>query len=169
MAFYGTSFLKFNPIRDNIYKLFIDYFGDANFTKMEHNTELSTYYTKIPCGLINLHKYLIVKVKADFFTIGTVKKLSELQWESFQTRLLEQNMKLPIHVYNENKRNELMKYSITLEERGNDAYLYSTNFDNQPIPLNVLLLPKSKSGFDYQKNGTLLVALNTFHTVVVWK
>jgi carbonic anhydrase len=180
MSFFGTTFAKFNPIRDGLYKLFIDYYGDANFTKLEHDSEFSTYYCKISCGLINVHKYLIIKVKADFFTLNTVKKLSELQWESFQTRLLEQNYRLPIHVYTENKRNELMNYIITLTERGENAYLYETSYtttlsqsdsNNQieSVPINVLLLPKGKTGFDYQQKGTLLVALNTFHTVVIWK
>jgi hypothetical protein len=169
MSFFGTTFAKFNPIRDGLYKLFIDYYGDANFTKLEHDSEFSTYYCKISCGLINIHKYLIVKVKADLYTINAVKKLSELQWESFQTRLLEQNYRLPIHIYTENKRNDLMNYMISLTERGENAYLYETSFNGEQVPINVLLLPKGKTGFDYQQKGTLLVALNTFHTIVIWK
>ncbi len=154
----------YNPFKDNVYSLFVQYFGDMIMTKMKDVEQFSVYYAKIQCSLINNYKYLVVFVMKNNDKIMTKMKLSKLEWVYFQTRYLKENMNIETQVYNPRRFEPLMK-NINITERSKGGYTYSVS----DLPIVITLLPKDKGDLDYQPAGNVVVALETFYTIVSWK
>ena len=120
MASYGQALNSgYDPIKDNIYPLFTQYFENPRMTKIKDTDSYSMYMSKIHALLGVEFRYLITFVPGNNFPIGDTKFLTELEWESLQTRTLIDDHKLPFHSYTPVRIRDLDR-RITLVE--SDAF-----------------------------------------------
>ena len=87
MATYGEMIDDYNPMKDDIYKIFSQYFNDPMMTKMKDDNNLSMYVCRLYCLLNRECRYIIVFTEQTQNTIGTLANLSTLEWVSLQTRI----------------------------------------------------------------------------------
>lgn len=154
----------YDPFKDNVYSLFVEYFGDMTMTKIKDVEQFSAYYAKMQCSLINTFKYIVVFALKNNEKVMSEMKLSKLEWIYFQTRHLAENHRLKNQMYNARRFEPLMK-TISITERTKNGYVYSV----ADLPIIITLLPKERGELDYQPSGNVVLALETFHTIVSWK
>ena len=93
MSQFGHRFdTEYDPIKDNVYKLFASIYNNCELTKTKESNGISTYMGKSSCLLINECRYLIATVSNDLNDIGTNKNIRDINWTNFQTRTLKENM-----------------------------------------------------------------------------
>ena len=161
MAFYGENLnTGYDPVRDDIYPLFSQYFENPRMTKIKDIDKYSMYIVKIHALLGVEFRYLIVFVPKNDFPNGDTKFLRQLEWESLQTRTLTDDHKLHFHSYIPQRIPDLDK-KIQLKNNNDQQYLYSVT----DLPLQITLLPQTK-GLNYNSSGTVVSALETYHTLV---
>lgn len=159
MAYYGEIINKdYDPIKEDVYKLFVKYFGNPVMTKIKDINSYTMYMTKIHAMLGIEYRYLIIFTKKN--DIHSTE-LENLKWVSLQTRTLTDEHDIPIHSYTPKRLPELDK-KIKLEKREEKGYIYSVS----ELPLQIILVPKSKSIADYSETGTVIIALETYQTLV---
>jgi hypothetical protein len=109
-------------------------------------------------------RYLIVISYQDFLPKGTVKKLSELKWESFQSRVLKSELGLEDQsIPKEN--NGVFDDQITVYKR--DKSENKVVYQALNVPLIVELVAGKKGSIvDFPDKATLEGALETFQCVV---
>ena len=88
------SFIDVSPF--NIKEELIKYFNNKILIKAKHHNIFGIYYSKINTQQYNKNKFIVVTVPYDNSNIGTTVKLDKLNWNTFQTRTLEQK-DIPIH------------------------------------------------------------------------
>jgi hypothetical protein len=161
MAAYGQPLnYGYDPTRDSIYPLFANYFENPRLFKIKDVGKYSMYMAKIHALLGVEFRYLIAFVPKNSLSSGDEKFLSQLEWESLQTRTLTDEHNLPYHSYNPRRLADLDK-KIWLKEKDEHQYVYSV----EELPIQIILLPRSKS-MDYNPSGTVVPALETYHTLV---
>lgn len=165
MAHYGEILDdSYFPDRDNIYALFVKYFGDLTMHKIKDVQNYSMYAAKIHCLLSTEYRYVIAFVNLDKLPLGNSEQLRNLQWISLQTRSLSDNHNIPIQNYKPRRMPEFMD-RIHLVEHNQRQYTYHS----QKLPLQITMLPRKKGDMEYQPNGTIVSALETFSTVVSFR
>jgi hypothetical protein len=150
--------------RDLVYRAFNLYYGNITLTKVNSlNDQHATYGARI-YSLLAEPRYLIVIAYQDFFPKGTTKKLSEIQWESFQTRVLTTDLGLEDqNIPREN--NGVFDDQITVFKRDKDQK--KVIYQSLNIPVMVELVPGKKGSIvDFPDKATLEGALETFQCVV---
>lgn len=161
MASYGQALNSgYDPIKDNIYPLFTQYFENPRMTKIKDTDSYSMYMSKIHALLGVEFRYLITFVPGNNFPIGDTKFLTELEWESLQTRTLIDDHKLPFHSYTPVRIRDLDR-RITLVE--SDDFHYTYKVEN--LPIQIILLA-TKKGLNYNSSGTVVPALETYQTLI---
>jgi hypothetical protein len=152
---------------DKHYKDFADYFENPYLFKikdeMQRNEVISMYGTKIHTLLGDENRYLFVFVKQDNKPLFTKERLSNLKWISLLTRMTRDEYDLPIHMYVPRRLPSLDKKIFLKKVAG--AYQY----DVSGLPIQITLLPKTKGGVDWNTTGTIVTALETYHTIITWK
>ena len=162
MASYGERLNNgYEPIRDNIYPLFVEYFENPKMTKVKDVGNYSMYIVKIASNLGIEYRYLIVFVIKNDFKLGDNKFLSQLEWQSLQTRTLPDEHHVYTHSYSPVRIPELDK-KITLEKNDNEQYIYGVD----DLPIRITLLPKKGNQSFYNNKGTVVIALETYQTLV---
>ena len=166
MAHYGQLLdAGYDPTKDNLYKLFAQYFNNPIMTKLKNVNGYSMYIAKIYALLGIKHRYIIVFIPEDNHSIGTQEYLENLHWSSLQTRTLTEEHLLSPHTYIPSRFPALNK-KITLIKYDKKQYVYSV----EDLPLIVTLLPSDKSkGIEYNSSGSLVAALETFQTIVSYQ
>jgi hypothetical protein len=163
MAFYGQSLNSgYDPAKDYIYPLFTTYFENPKMIKVKNIDTYSMYITKIHAILGIEFRYLIVFIPSNNLPKGDEKFLGELEWVSLQTRTLTDDHNLSYHSYTPKRLKNLDK-KIHLEHSDDKQYIYSVD----EFPLKVILLPRTK-GINYNSNGTIVSALETYQTLVTF-
>ena len=166
-------------LKQEIYNSIVDYFGDVVFTKINSKstsdgTNYGIYYCKIGCMLCVDNRYLIAIVKEetnphDFYNdhyyeeketipIGSQIYLSNLQWNSFQTRSIDDfesinphNIKLKQQNV-KNNRNVIVDLEMKQSNETQDRVVYDCS-ENYPIVVDIMKRKsKEKSIYD-QMNG----------------
>jgi hypothetical protein len=141
-----------------------DFFEHPVMTKRGNVSGFSKYATQIYCLLSNQYRYIIVFVKEDVFPIEYVQPLSNLKWDSFQTRTLTENFDLPRHNYiPKRKKGFILDSQIkrTKFENGNSEY------SCERLPeFTISLIHTSSDINDYQSDGTLVRAIETYQTLI---
>lgn len=155
----------YNPIRDAIYPLFVQYFGNPLMSKSKDIDDYSMYICKIDALLGIEYRYIIAFVYHDKILPGTQIRLSKLPWLSLQTRTLKDEHNLPPHSYVPRRLSNLDK-KIVLTYKDSEQYVYKA----EGLPIIVTLLPKdstkSKSMMEYNNTGTIVNALETYQTII---
>jgi hypothetical protein len=162
MSHYGELIGQYDPFKQDIYRMFSDYFENPKLTKIKDVNGCSMYLTKINSLLGREFRYLIVFVKQDIFPNGHTSDLSDLFWLSLQTRTLVENHNVSTHNYISRRFNPLMK-EIILEKKEPPNYYYKCPTYNL---LSVLLIGKKNGEMEYQQRGTIVTAIETYSTVI---
>lgn len=153
-----------NPEHQLVYKSFETYFNNPKFIKTnETNDSFSLYYARVNCMLAEF-RYLIVVTDQDNAPKGTIMYLNDLNWKSFQLRILSKEISAPEISY-KRENSGLFDDEIKLIKRDKEAQkvMYQCRFN----PLIVELLPTKKgSVMDYPDSSTLETAMDTFHCVI---
>jgi hypothetical protein len=146
--------------------MFINYFNNPSMTKKKNiNNEYSMYVCKAYCLLSNECRYIVAIVNNDIYPIDHINKLSDLKWESFQTRTLKEQYTSESHSYTPMAKGPLTA-PISRIEQNDEATTYSC----LNIPIIVTLLHNEKKTKDsYQPNGTVIAALETWETIITFK
>jgi len=164
MAQYGELLNTFDPIKDQFSSYINIYFNHPTLTKTKNVDKHSVYMVKTYCLLSNECRYIIALVTEDNIPIGTNKKLSDLNWVSLQTRTLEDKHNIHSHSYNPKMEGPLVS-PIVRNNIGKDMSTYSC----ETFPIEVHLLHKKKDvQSEYQPNGNLISAIETFQTIITF-
>lgn len=165
MAQYGELLDEFyDPVKDSIYALFSSYFENPLMTKLKDVTGHSMYICKIHALLGIEFRYVIIFVYKDEVPFGTQIRLSNLPWLSLQTRSLQEEHNIPYHTYIP-RRLQGLEQKISLIHKDFQQYKYKV----ENLPLIITLLPKTKNDMEYNNNGTLVTAIETYHTIISFK
>jgi hypothetical protein len=165
MAKYGISLEnEYDFKKDAICPLFTSYFSNPEMIKLKDVNNYSMYITEIHAILGIEKRYLIVFVKQNTESLGNKKRLSDLKWQSLQTRTFGEEMfhdkGIPLHSYSPRIISELNQ-KIVLTHKDSEQYVYSV----EKLPLQIVLLPKTKN-LDYNNTGKVIPALETYYTLV---
>ena len=146
-----------------IYNLFTYYFDNPTMKKISEQGVSSVYSAKLNSGLMLDNKYLIAVTNMDNTKMGDLRRLSELKWNSIQTRTLRENSNGPTFSYNPKKTKPFSeKIFLTKREANSSVYRHENLRE-----LSVTLLNSEKMQFEYPPEGTLKAALETYRTVIV--
>ena len=165
MAHYGELLdTGYNPNKDNLYAIFVEYFENPMMTKLKDVANFSLYAAKTHSLLSTAHRYIMIFVDNDNMPLGNSNSLSEFRWLFLHTRTLEDNHNLQVQNYRPRRFKPLMN-KITLQDSTDQGYTYSVD----GYPLTITLLPKTSGQMDYQNSGNIAIALETYNTIVSWK
>jgi len=160
---------EYAGVSDTVYGLFVDYLKNPLFTKIRDDVNQSESYSiygsKSYCLLSQQCRYVLVFVLSDGQTVGTQKRLSELQWISFQFRTLSENLDLPTTGYEFQAKGPLYEAKINRINVTEKASTYQC--DKYPLTVTLLHTDQKKEG-DYQKKGSLVSAFVTWETIIVF-
>lgn len=150
--------------RDLVYRAFNLYYGDLPLTKINSSEEQHATYAAKMYSLLAESRYLIVITYQDFEPIHTVKRLSQIPWESFQTRVLKNDLGLEDQSAPK-ENNGVFDDQITVykRDRVNNKVVYQCL--NIPVMVE-LVASKKGSILDFPDKATLEGALETFQCVV---
>jgi hypothetical protein len=164
---YGALIDDYKPERDNVYQYFSEYYNNPNMTKVKNEGNLSMYIVKAYCLTSNSCRYLIVFSQIDVNPIGYQTALSNLKWENLQTRTLEnafQNIRMDILAYTPQESGKLTS-KINRTKINKEASIYQC----EDFPIIVTLLHNNrKSAESYQSRGNVIIALETWETIISW-
>lgn len=152
----------YEPEKDYVYSLFVNYFNNPTMTKIKDVGNYSMYGCKIYCLLSKECRYIIAITHMDNYTSGTVEELKNIKWISLQTRTLSEQYNVETHVY-EPKSEGPLATRITRVKKDNNSSTYESN--ELPIIITLLHTPKKSN---YQDKGTVVVALETWETIVTF-
>ena len=157
--FYGSFIEKdLSFERRRIYDILVEYFDNPRMVKWKDNDNFSIYISKIKTFLSKDSRYLICIIKKDNENPGSEFLLSELYWDSFQTRTLNLPLSLPFHSY-EIKRGNSPSISVISRSKTN------VDYSCPDLPIKVTLLP-TKGEYEYSDKGNLYSALETYQTII---
>lgn len=165
MMFYGEDLHAIDEKKEQLYKSFDDYFNHPIMTKIKNINGYSMYMCKTYCLLSNECRYIIVFVKQDDRQLQSREKLSNLFWESLQTRTLPDQYNLNSHGYQPKKLGDL-NVPIHRESVTKECSVY--NCDSLDIIVTLLHNEKYTS-YDYQQHGNVIAALETYNTIITLK
>ena len=166
MANYGELIDDFNPHKEGVYIMFVNYFKNPSLVKVKDNDKHSMYACKLYCLLNKDCRYIIVFTDRDNSPIGTIETLNKLQWVSLQTRTLPDNY----------ENIEVTHAYQPIIEGPLSAIIHKTNYTKQvstynceDIPIIITLLHTQKNTVDtYQQKGNVILALETFETIITF-
>jgi hypothetical protein len=157
----------YDPSKNHVYESFSAYFKNPVMTKIKdvklsEKAMYSVYMVKIRALLGNAFRYLILFVDKDDNSIKTNKYMNDCEWISLQTRTLEENHSIATHSY-QSVRKPPMNQKISIKTRDDKKSIY--NVDKFPLEITLLHTRKNHS-YQYNPNGTIASALETFQTIV---
>lgn len=160
-TYYGEILSEYDPNKDEMYTEFVHYFNDPVMTKIKDVNGFSMYMTKTYCLLSTECRYIISFILEDGMPTGSQEKLSNLKWTSLQTRTLSDKYSLPSHAY-QPKRNGKLNTPITRVNVENETSIYKS----EKYPITVTLLHTKNNNSNYQNNGNIVSAIETYQTII---
>lgn len=158
---YGELLNTYDPNKESLYESFDIYFNYPSMTKIKDVDNYSVYMAKTYCLLSNECRYIIVFVTIDSTPVYTQERLINLKWDSLQTRTLSEQHSLPSHSY-QPRRLASLNVLIRREKIDPEASTYVCD----DLPIIVTLLHTKNSSNDYQNQGTVISALETYQTII---
>lgn len=154
----------------NLYELIDDYFDSPILEKVQDNQNISMYMCKISTLLAGTEqRFLIAICNRDTNPIGKNVYLSNINWKSFQTRILNNSLHPNIikHSYQPKNKERFTSIQVNLLKRYEDHteyYFDDKNYKN----FIVSLLHKNKNLYEYPDYGNLAACLETFKTIILF-
>jgi hypothetical protein len=163
MSQYGQPILEYEPEKDEVYQAFVKFYNNPPMAKVFDRQAYSVYMTKTHCLLTNECRYLVAFLPIDGMSPGYVQKLDEIRWICFETRTMEDKHELPPHGYRA-QRGGLLWSKIERIDNTPEASTYKCD----KLPIRVTMLGDGKDGALWQDTGNVIVALETFETIVTF-
>jgi hypothetical protein len=162
MSKYGKILDSFsNPNRLSIYEAFAEYFENPMVKKIKEQNGHTLYACRFSSmGALDF-RYLVVVVPNSIAEKDECP-LSDLHWESIQTRISTTDYRLKSQSYVPRRLLSLNKSIKRIQTQNDQEYIYSV----EDLPIRVQLLPQKNTV--YQNDGTLIRALETFQTIVMF-
>jgi hypothetical protein len=162
---YGIPIGDFKPDREHIYDMFTEYFNNPKMTKIKNTDNLSMYLTKTYCLTSTTCRYIIVFVPQNNSPLGSSEYLKDLKWVSLQTRTLEEKFpSIKYHGYIPEEKGPLLS-----KIHRTDITKEVSTYKCDDYPIIVTLLHDTKKNSDtYQNSGNIVIALETWNTIVTW-
>lgn len=148
--------------RERIYSLFIACYGDLQFTKVKESATHHVFMVKLNTNLLTDNKYLVAVVSKEYNT-PQICYLSQLKWDSFQTRTMKENYDIVSVNIHKNPIKEFLS-PIYASKHGKTNTLY----DVESLPIKVMLLHKKGKMYEYEDKGRVDLALETYQTIVTF-
>ena len=164
MQKYGTIFEpNFNVKKDQFRNLIIEYYGNPNLQKVKNTQTQSIYMAMLNSNLLANKQYIVTTCQKDNNKIGIIKSLSNLYWNSFQTRTID-NVNVITFDHIPVKNN---KFNIILKiiERNEKFTKYIMN----EYPVYITLIHDNVNLYEYPNTGNLIAALDTFKSIITFK
>ena len=153
----------FSPEKEYIYDIFSNYYDNPLLYKIKDENGFSLFGIQFPSLLLNEKRFLIVTTKG---TLEQQKRLRNIPWLTLQVRTLTNNNQynhLPVFKY---KVKRLPEYNEPLVVQSRTKEI--THYKTSKLPINVSLLHSKGLEYEYPNEGTLISALETFHTIIKW-
>lgn len=139
-----------------------DYYDNMYFYKIKNiDNHYSMYVCKLNVHLANTQRYLIALTPVDLYNVGNAVRLSDLNWQIFQTRSLSENFKVDKQLY---RPKQTSPYNTKIESFENTPEHKSYKIKDCPIVIS--LLHDDKNLYEYPDIGTLCAALETYKTII---
>ena len=166
MANYGEMLDDYDPMKEQVYGLFADYFHNPKMIKIKNEGKYSMYGCKVHCLLSKQCRYILVFTYQEPSPIGSTHELKSLEWISFQTRTLDYDTyKVSEHAYIP-KSEGVLKSVINRVDVSDKTSTY--HCEDFPIVITLLHTPK-KDRYTYQQRGHVIAALETWETIVTFR
>jgi len=158
----------YDPVREDIYPLFTQYFNNPTLTKIKdvkhHTEEFSIYMCKSSALLGIEYRYITAVIYKDDNDINFKQKLSSLPWITLQTRTLPDEHNINVHSYIPSRQPSLM-LPINLYKKTKEQFLYNV----EGLPLQISLICKTGDDNEYAPKGNIINAIETYQTIISWK
>ena len=164
MANYGQKIGGYDPVDEQIYRACAFYFDNPDMFKVKDDED-SSYYMRKTSNLLNKCRYIMAIALKNEDPLGSSRKLSDLEWISLQTRTLPEQGKIPNFTYKP-KRYGLAEIKIKRIHRDKNESIYEV--DRLPLMIR-LLHTKTDTEHQYQDEGVVGAALETFQTILYLK
>ena len=164
MAHYGQVFDSAETSKETMFRQFDEYFNNPTMIKIKNVNGHSMYMRKTHCLLSKECRYLIVFVTQDHMPLRSQERLIDLQWISFQTRTLPDKHDIPSHSYQPRADGPL---NVKIERALTDDV--SSTYTCKDLPISIMLLNTKKGVDDYQNQGNVIAALETYSTIICLK
>jgi hypothetical protein len=169
METYGEIIDDYDPLKENIYKLFADYFNNPVMTKMKDEKKLSMYVCRLYCLLNKECRYIIAFTNETEQSIGTIVNLSNLEWVSLQTRTLPDTFENFHDLKTSHGYQPSLEGPLKTKIKRVKTTKETSTYECEDYPIIVTLLHTDKNTVEvYQQNGTVIHALETFQTVITF-
>jgi hypothetical protein len=150
--------------RDLVYRAFTLYYGNLPLTKINSADDQCAKYAARIYSLLAEPRHLIVIAYQDFLPQGTVRNLKDVNWESFQTRVLSTDLGLEDQTIPK-ENNGVFDDTITVYKRDKTQNKVVYHCLNLPLMVE-LVAGKKGSIVDFPDKATLEGALETYQCVV---
>jgi hypothetical protein len=137
-------------------------YGDVILTKQREVGELSLYYARVGCMMCVDDRYVIAVVAGDHNPLKTQRRLSGLNWVSFQTRTIEGDIGLQTRDIPAVKPIGVLASPIRAVSEKKDRKVYVCD----SVPLLQIELLYAEEGDGYSDSGTVHSALETYSCVL---
>lgn len=149
----------------NAYREFSNYFNDPVMTKTKDSNDnrFSLYFAKVKCLLSKSSRYVIAITQNDFEINGTDKNLSSINWVCLQMRTMQDGPELEYSCSYLPSKTKFLSTKISREKHEEKSSLYSCAGSNIKVEL---FHEKIGDHYEFQKDGTLINAIETFQTSI---
>ncbi len=80
----------FDPIKENVYSNFTEYFNNPKLIKKKDVDQFSMYITRVQSMLSNEYRFIVVLIQRNNEPVGSMEELQNLKWVSIQTDVASQ-------------------------------------------------------------------------------
>jgi hypothetical protein len=151
--------------RRKVYNAIIEYFPGFELIKTGNYNGYGVYKAIVKCLICTGVRYIVAIVKNDPYGVGTIRPLSLLKWEAFQTRFAEDDKDFQQFVFDSfsysRPSNSILEDKIRVVARSKTSQTYECN--NLPLQVEIL---KTNEYEDLADFGTVSSALELFQTVI---
>lgn len=159
-----------NSLVIELRKQIADLFEDPLMLKINEIGNTGIYKTRVESMLsMSQQKYIVAIVKNDNYPLFEQRRLSKIQWNSFQARQVPKNVEesldnLPMCLVPQNKKAQIiLKDKIIKMTDVDDQVTYASS----TLPINIVLIVEDRSKYPtFQNTSTLEKSIMYFNTVI---
>lgn len=163
MSQYGILIESIDTDKEELYRNFSIYFKNPIMYKTNDRGQFSVYKCKTYCNLSNQCRYIVAMIPDDHMPIGTQEYLITMKWTNLQTRTWNENHKFPPHSYIPTMSGPLCT-PIRKVSFNDEVSTYKC--EKFPYIVITMLHTKKGSKDEYQPEGNLIRALETYETII---
>lgn len=153
-----------NIYKLSIYNFFIYYFDNPLMKRFGKDTNgFVLYGCRIPTQLSINSKYIIAAIEASKAPREDEVTLDKIDWNSLQTRILDEKHSVPSQLYRE-KSDEISLSQIKVFEKSDKIYKYSCE---RLQGLTIALLFSKSQTRVFADIGTVKMAIENYNTVLM--